>query len=130
MREAVGTAVEFANITWPANANVTFPMAIDFLITNIGGVPANLLVLYISFFSPLVSGEYKYFLANLAFCDLSYCLSSIFAWTYHMVHYLYDIPMNATRCTVQTVFPYMSGFCMSMAIPLSILFLYVAERHG
>ena len=41
----------------------------EFIITATLGAPANLFVLYLSFFSPLVSGDFKYFLANLAICD-------------------------------------------------------------
>uniref|UniRef100_A0A914VG82 G-protein coupled receptors family 1 profile domain-containing protein n=1 Tax=Plectus sambesii TaxID=2011161 RepID=A0A914VG82_9BILA len=130
MRKAAGTFAEFSNISWPANPNITLPITLDFLISNIGGVPANLLVLYISFFNPLVTGHYKYFLANLALCDLSYCFSALFSWAFHIVHYLADIPMNATKCSLQTIFPYMFGFCMVTAIPLASISQFIVLVRG
>jgi hypothetical protein len=67
----VNTSAEYANFHFSAPHELTLPLIIySSVIIFSGGILANLFVLYFSFFSPLVNGNYKYFMANVAFCDL------------------------------------------------------------
>jgi hypothetical protein len=125
MREIAGTMEDFANKTWPANANATLSLSLTAFISCSIGVPANILVICLSLFSSKIQGEYKYFIANLAFCDLSYCLSCLFQCVFHLYHRFGNVPMNVTRCNWQTFLPYTTGLCTGFAIPLASINRYV-----
>uniref|UniRef100_A0A914XTE4 G-protein coupled receptors family 1 profile domain-containing protein n=1 Tax=Plectus sambesii TaxID=2011161 RepID=A0A914XTE4_9BILA len=124
MRVAAGSVNDFANVTWPANANATLSLSLFFGVASFGGIPANLLVIYVSFRSSLVTGNYKYFLANLAICDLAACFANMFQFFYHLYHLLCEVPLDITKCHVQTAFPYTFGFCMVAALPLASINRY------
>lgn len=103
MRVAEGSVADFANITWPANANATLSFAFETGLSTLGGIPLNLFVLYLTFRSSLIAGNYKYFLANLAFCDLVASLLNILQLSYHLYSLIYEIPLNITKCYVMVV---------------------------
>lgn len=126
MRKIEGTAEDFANITWPANANATLVLSLTAVVGSVVGIPANLAVLYLSFFSSNIVGDYKYFIANLALCDLSYCLSTIFQCAVHLHHRFGYVPMDVTTCSWQTLVAYTAGLCLGFAMPLSSINRFAA----
>jgi hypothetical protein len=123
MRQSVGSIADFENVTWPANTNVTLALSLA-AITSSFGIPANLLVLYISFYSELVVGNYKYFLANLAVTDLFDCFSTIYQLLFHLYHLHYNVPLNISRCYYMVIPAYMFGFIMGFALPLASINRY------
>jgi hypothetical protein len=124
MRQSVGSIADFENVTWPVNTNVTLALSLSAITSSVGGIPANLLVLYISFYSKLVVGNYKYFLANLAVTDLFNCFTTIYQLLFHLYHLHYDVPLNISRCYYMVFPAYMFGFYMSASLPLASINRY------
>ena len=116
----LNTSAEYANFHFPIPHEVTFPVIMDTsLIIFSGSILANLFVLYLSFFSPLVTGNFKYFMANLALCDLCFNLSVCFEACSQMYHDFMNVPFTATTCYARGVFPFAFAACMMcFALPL------------
>jgi hypothetical protein len=60
----------------------------------------------------------------LAACDLCAACSPIFQLCYHLYHLLGDVPLNVTRCYIQSFAPYMFAFCMCVTLPLASINRY------
>jgi hypothetical protein len=117
MRPIIGERSDFANQSWPA----TNDSLVDFVATFDSIVifaPANLFVLYISFFSKSVVGNYKYFIANQAFCDLLLNFAAIFACLFHQICEKFSIPMTVNSCLFDMALRYMPAMCVQLALPL------------
>jgi hypothetical protein len=124
MRKSLGPLADFANVTWPANPNGTLSIILEVFFTSLGGIPANLLVLYLSFFGKGIVGNYKYFLANLAVCDLLSCLATIFQLCVHLYHLLGGIPFNTTTYYIQLFPEWCFGFCAAATLPFASINRY------
>lgn len=131
-RPILNTSAEYANFHFPAVHEATLPGMMDMSLVIIsGGILANLFILYLSFFNPLVTGNFKYFMANLAFCDLCYSLSVCFATFSLMYHDFMNVPYTATTCYATIVFPIVFSGCMlGFAIPLTAANRYVVIVMG
>ena len=126
-RPILNTSSEYANFHFPAQHQATLPqiMMLSLAIFS-GGILANLLVLYLSFFSPLVVGNFKYFMANLAFCDLCYILSVCFEACSQMYHEFMNVPFSATTCYASIIFQFVFSACMmGFALPLTAANRYI-----
>ncbi len=113
------TSAEYANYLFPAPHEFTLPLIMDMtLIIFSGGILANLFVLYLSFFSPLVIGNFKYFTANLAFSDLCLNLAMCFTTLSQMYHDFMNVPYTATTFYATIAFPlvFIISVCFSMTL--------------
>lgn len=125
MREIAGLRSDYVNVTWPAYPNSTFLTVSSAIVCSTFGVPANLLVLLLSFSSAEIIGNYKYFIANLAFFDLVYCFGAIFQAASQAYYYFVNVSMNTVSCTLQVVFAYTGGLSLGCALPLTSLNRYL-----
>jgi hypothetical protein len=126
-RPILNTSAEYANFTFPAQHQATLPfiMGMGFYILS-GAIVANLFVIYLSFYSPLITGKFKYFMANVALCDLCLNLSVCFEACSQMYHDFMNVPYTATTCYVKGIFPYaFSGCMMGFALPLTAVSRYI-----
>jgi hypothetical protein len=131
MRPVVGLRSDFSNISWPTS-NDTLRDRVGSTNAIFLWIPANLFVLYLSLCSPLVYGNYKYFIANQALADFLYSCSIIFQYIFHLFNETFSIPMTVTRCTIETIFQYVFGFCFQLALPLVSInryFVIVQRRN-
>ncbi len=127
----VNTSAEYANFKFPASHELTIPFTIlAIVIICSGGILANLFVLYLSFFSPSVIGNFKYFIANLALCDLCFNLSLIFAAFFQLYHDLMNVPYTATTFYVQLMFPWVMMYVSLFAVTLTAANRYVVIVLG
>jgi hypothetical protein len=125
-RPILNTSAEYANFYFPAQHETTLPymMGMIFYIFT-GAIVANLFVIYLSFFSPLVTGNFKYFMANVALCDLCGILSVCFETCAQMYHDFMNVPYTATSCYARIIFPLAFAACMCFALPLVAVNRYV-----
>jgi hypothetical protein len=126
-RPIINTSAEYANFHFPAHPGATLPLLMEMgVIIFSGGILANLLVFYLSFFSPLVTGNFKYFMANLSFCDFLYNLSKCFEACSQTYHSVMNVSYTATSCYARMIFPYLFGMCFhGFALPLTAVNRYV-----
>jgi hypothetical protein len=125
-RPILNTSAEYANFHFPANHDVALPaiMLLSSIIFS-GAILANLLIIYLSFFSPLVNGNFKYFMANLALCDLCSNLSVAFGACAQIYHFFLNVPFTATTCYATVVFGYAFDACIfGFALPLTAVNRY------
>jgi hypothetical protein len=118
------TRTELFNITWPANNSESFAFVFIPLINCSIGIPVNLLVLFLSFCSPHIKGNYKYFLANLSICNLMSLSCLIFEGFFHLYYVIFDVPMNVFRCTLENIIGYAARLCLGYAMPFTWLNRY------
>jgi hypothetical protein len=126
-RPILNISAEYANFHFPAQHQTTYPL-IMYLILHIlsGSILPNLFVLYLSFFSPLITGNFKYFIANFALCDLCFTLSMYFEACSQIYHEFMNVPYTATTCYAKAVFPYAFALCeLGFALPLIAANRYV-----
>jgi hypothetical protein len=126
-RPILNTSAEYANFHFPANHETTLPyiMNLSSVIFS-GAIMANLFILYLSFFSPLLTGNFKYFIANLALCDLGLNLSVCFGACSQMYHDFLNVPFTASTCYATMVFAYAFAACIfGFALPLTAANRYV-----
>jgi hypothetical protein len=126
-RPILNTSAEYANFHFPAQHQFTLPVIMDMsLVIFSGGILSNLFVLYLSFCSPLVIGHAKYFVANLALCDLCFNLSICCAACSQMYHDFMNVSYTAATCYASYVFPFAFGACMmGFALPLTAANRYI-----
>lgn len=130
IRTAIGTSVQYANVTFPAHVDINLTIALGFFLTNIVGLPANILIIYLSFCVPSITGHFKYFLANLALCDLGICVTVSHSCIFHLWHVVAGTPMTATKCTVGFIYTFAFAMCMTYNIPLASANRYMVIVHG
>ena len=126
-RPILNTSAEYANFHFPAQQQLTYP-SILYLICHIlsGSIVPNLFVLYLSFFSPLLTGNFKYFIANLALCDLCLDFTLCFEAYSQIYHDFMNVPYTATTCYAKEIFIYAFCMCeMGFALPLIAVNRYV-----
>jgi hypothetical protein len=126
-RPILNTSAEYANFHFPAQHLTTYPFIL-YLSCHIlsGSILPNLFIIYLSIFSPLLNGHFKYFMANLALCDLCFNLSMLFAASSQIYHDFLNVPFTATTCYARSAFPYAFGLCeMGFALPLIAANRYV-----
>jgi hypothetical protein len=127
----VNTSAEFANVYFTVSHELTIPLIIlACVIIFSGGILANLFVLYLSFFSPLVTGSFKYFMGNLAFCDLCFNLSLIFAAFFQLYHDLMNVPYTAKTMSIPIMLPWVMIYCIFLAATLTNINRYVVIVMG
>ncbi len=125
-RPILNTSAEYANFHFPAQHETTLPhMMLMSLHIFTGAIVANIFVLYLSFFSPLVTGNFKYFMTNVALCDLCIILSVCFETCAQMYHDFMNVPYTATSCYARIVFPIAFSAWMCFALPLIAVNRYV-----
>jgi hypothetical protein len=125
MRQPVGDVAEFSNLSWPSNSNLTLAMSLDILFSCPIGIPANFIVIYLSFFSSHINGEFKYFIGNLAVCDLLFCFTLLFQSMFHIYHRAWNLPMTLMKCTIQSGLTYGAGPTAGFALPLATINRYL-----
>jgi hypothetical protein len=130
-RPILNTSAEYANFHFPAQHEATLPYMMEMsLYIFTGAFVANLFVIYLSFFSPLITGNFKYFMGNVAFCDLCIILSVCYETCAQMYHDFMNVPYTATSCYARMVFPIAFAACMCIALPLTAVNRYVVIVLG
>uniref|UniRef100_A0A914WHC5 G-protein coupled receptors family 1 profile domain-containing protein n=1 Tax=Plectus sambesii TaxID=2011161 RepID=A0A914WHC5_9BILA len=118
MREPIASRADFSNVTWPVFLNVSTTFTFDAINSCALGVPLNLIIVYLSFISAKVDGDFKYFLGNLAVADLGFCFGNVYNWAQHFYFVKKEIPSNVITCSLQGSFGYGFGFATALALPL------------
>jgi hypothetical protein len=126
-RPIINTSADYANFHFPAQHQTTLAVILELcLILLCGGIPANLFVIYLSFCSPIIMGNFKYIMANVAISDLCCNLSRCFGACYHMYYDFMNVPYTATTCYARVVFNYAFSLCLfGFALPLTAINRYV-----
>lgn len=117
---------DVANRTWTVNPPEEVPLW-DMLCIFIAfsGLPPNCLIICLTFSRRAnIQGNYKYLLANWAFCDLSFCLGSIVSIAFHAYHALYMVPVTMFNSTLLRL-PYNLALLLTVGLSLVSINRYV-----
>ncbi len=114
------------NTTKIPSSTCTFSnMCIQIYVSNAIGIPVNLLVLYLSFIDKTIKKNYKYFLGNIAICNLFTLLSILFM--NFLEKYLTDSDLLFTPflCTLYEIWFQTFATCYYNSIPLVSIHRYM-----
>lgn len=110
----------FAFNGWTLNSTldaIDLPMTIS----AFAGLFANVLVLFMSFTCKLITGHYRYFVANLAFLDLLFSMAQLVQNFVYVVWYWTDHRITPFDCWLNTAPIFITGLCLLTASPLIAL---------
>lgn len=120
---------DFFNRSWLLNETYSSTIAFGFINSCALGLPLNLIVVYLSFFSGHVKGEFKYFFGNLAILDILYCLTLFSAWLIQELFISNNWESNVIWCTIQVHPPFVFAMASAMAAPLISINRYFVIVH-
>ena len=69
----------------------------------------NILVIFLTFSSPVLKEHSKYFIANTAFLDLAYTICSTYISVFHSIFSYWKVEITVAHCTLVVLFGYGFG---------------------
>ena len=104
-------------------------LGFGFIFASFPGIISNILVLVISFYPRnAITGDYKYFLANLNLCDLFYGLAQLFQG-FHMVHWVKPVS-NTILCKLTGGLELWGETMLILTLPFVSLNRYIKICHS
>ena len=100
-------------------------LLVDAISSSTLGLPLNLLIIFLSFFSAEIDGEFKYFLGTLAVWDSAYCMVMIGAFLFQLVHSNFRLNATIFHCSLINHSAYGCGIAMVLTLPLIAINRYV-----